>query len=54
MILTTNYDTSLSFNANRLERFIDRLRRRLAAIEAPSLIIWALTPLVVAAIAAVG
>jgi hypothetical protein len=54
MILTSTYETSLSCNSNGSLRLIDRLRRRLSAIETPTLVIWALTPLVLAAIAAVS
>jgi hypothetical protein len=54
MILSCNYETSLAFKTNRAERLIDRLHRRLRALEAPTIIIWALTPLVLAAVAAVS
>ncbi len=54
MSLTGDFDLSLTSKTNRLNGLIDRLCRRVAALEAPTVIIWALTPFVVAALAAIG
>jgi hypothetical protein len=50
---TTSLNTAIK-NDNIISALADRKRRRLPAFEHGTIIVWALTPLIVAAVAAVS